>query len=130
LKLVFPYPPSVNRMWRSYVPKGWKRAIVVLTPEAKAYKEQVGWMAKEQGVRKLLTGPVEIRLMLVPKNRVCMDLSNCWKVAEDALNGIVYGDDAQVFKIIAERADPDPTGARLEVEILPLALPMALEQAA
>jgi len=116
-------------MWRSYVPKGWTRAVVTLTPEAKAYKEQVGWLAKQQGIRKPMTGLVEIRLALVPKNRVCMDLSNCWKVAEDALNGIVYADDAQVFKITAERLDPDPRGARLEVEILPLVLPMALEAA-
>lgn len=129
MKLVLPYPPSVNRMYRSFVPKGWNRAVVTLSPEAKAYKEQVGWLAREQGVKAPLTGPVELRLALIPKNRVCMDLSNCWKVAEDALNGIVYADDAQVFKIVAERRDPDPTGARLEVEILPLVLPMALEAA-
>lgn len=131
IRLVLPYPPSVNRMWRSYVPKGWTRALVVLTPEAKAYKHECGWRAKEAGVREPMTGLVEIRLRLVPKNRVCMDLSNCWKVAEDALNGIVYADDSQVYRIVAERADPDPAGgARLEVEVLPLVMQMALEAAA
>jgi Holliday junction resolvase RusA-like endonuclease len=51
-------------------------------------------------------------------------------VTIDALKGIVYADDAQVYRIVADRRDPDPAGARLEIEILPLALPMALEAAA
>lgn len=115
-------------MWRSYVPKGWTRAIVTLTPEAKAYKQQVGWIAKAAGARPL-SGPVEVRICLVPANRVCMDLSNCWKVAEDALNGIMWDDDAQVYRIVAERLAPDGK-ARLEVEALPFEMPLALERAA
>ena len=130
MRLILPYPPSVNRMYRSFVPKGWCRAVVALSPEAKAYKAECGWLARAAGIREPLRGPIELRLRLVPSGRRCMDLSNCWKVAEDALNGIVYVDDAQVWRIVAERAEPDPAGARLEVEVLPLALSMALEAAA
>lgn len=69
-------------------------------------------------------------MRLVPANRVCMDLDNCLKVTLDALKGIVFEDDSQVYRILAERGDPDPTGSRLEVEVMPLVMPTALELAA
>ena len=133
MKLVLPYPVSANRYWRTVVahrrdgPKK-PRALTFVSEEAKAFKQECGWRARAAGY-KPASGLVELRMVLVPKNRVCMDLDNALKVTIDALKGIVYADDAQVFKIVAERRDPDPTGARLEVEILPLVLPMALEAA-
>jgi len=130
VKLMLPYPVSANRYWRSFVPRGQKKAVVCLSKEAKSYKAEVGWIAKAAGAKKPIEGPVEMRVRLVPKNRVCMDLDNCLKVTLDSLKGIVFGDDAQVFKITAERGDPDEQGARLEVEVLILTLPTRLEQAA
>jgi crossover junction endodeoxyribonuclease RusA len=130
IALVLPYPVSANRYWRSFVPRGHKRAIVCLSDDAKAFKREVGWIAREAGVTVPFVGTVELHIRLVPKNRVCMDLDNALKVTIDALKGIVYADDAQVYRIVAERADPDPTGARTEVSICPLVLPTALEAAA
>ena len=133
MKLILPYPVSANRYWRTVVahrrdgPKK-PRALTFVSEEAKAFKQECAWRAKAAGCRPA-SGLVELRVLLVPKNRVCMDLDNALKVTIDALKGIVYADDAQVFKIVAERRDPDPTGARLEVEIMPLVLPMALEAA-
>jgi crossover junction endodeoxyribonuclease RusA len=77
-----------------------------------------------------MKGQIELRIRLVPKNRVCMDLDNALKVTIDALKTIVYADDAQVYRIIAERAEPDPSGARLEVEAAEIRMPTALEAAA
>lgn len=128
MRLILPYPVSANRYWRSFVPRGHKRAIVVVSDEAKAYKAECGWIAKHAGA-KPASGAVEMRIRLVPKNKVCMDLDNALKVTIDALKGIVYADDAQVYRIVAERADPDGK-ARLEVEILPLRVLTALEAAA
>lgn len=134
MKLVLPYPVSANRYWRSVVAhaKGPKkpRALTFVSDEAKSYKAQCGWIAKAAGLRAPQQGLVELRFRLVPANRVCMDLDNALKVSIDALKGVVFADDSQVYRIVAERADPDPTGARLEVEILPLVMPTALEVAA
>lgn len=127
VKLVLPYPVSANRYWRTVVNKKTGRAMTFVSKEAEAYKTEAGWRAKAAGCRVPMRGAVELRVRLVPKNGVCMDLDNCLKVTIDALKGIVYADDSQVFKIVAERADADPTGARLEVEALPLDLQMALE---
>jgi crossover junction endodeoxyribonuclease RusA len=129
MKLILPYPVSANRYWRTIVAKRQQRALTFVSDEAKAYKAECGWRAKAAGCRPL-AGAVELRIALIPKNRVCMDLDNALKVTIDALKGIVYGDDAQVFKIVAERRDPDPAGARLEIEVLPLVIPMAMELAA
>jgi crossover junction endodeoxyribonuclease RusA len=134
MKLVLPYPVSANRYWRTfaYIPKGKKKPASVTVPsdEAKAFKAEAGWRARASGCRTPLLGAIELRFRLVPKNGVCMDLDNALKVSIDALKGIVFADDSQVYKITAERADADPVGgARLEVEILPLAMPMALELA-
>ena len=134
MRLVLPYPVSANRYWRTftYLDKVTRKpkAVTVPSEEAKTFKAEAGWRAKEAGCRAPLSGPVEVRFILVPANRVCMDLDNALKVSIDALKGIVFTDDSQVYRLVAVRAEPDAKGARLEVEILPYAMPMALEAAA
>jgi crossover junction endodeoxyribonuclease RusA len=103
--------------------------VTAPSDEAKRFKRDCGWIAKAAGARTPMTGPVELRILLVPANRVCMDLDNALKVTIDALKGIVYEDDSQVYRIVAERLAPDGR-ARLEVEALPFDMPLALERAA
>lgn len=129
MRLVLPYPVSANRYWRTVVNRKTERAMTFVSKEAEAFKEECAWRAKEQGCRAPIEGLVELRIRLVPKNGVCMDLDNALKVTIDALKGIVYADDSQVYRIEAERVDADPTGARLEVEAVPYTMPMALEAA-
>jgi len=116
IRLTLPYPPSMNRMWATHVPKGWTRAVTYLTKEAKAYKHEVGWIAKQAGFRAPTTQPIRLALTLIPKNGVVMDLSNCLKVAEDALQGVAYVNDRQVKHITLDYGEPDGKGA-LVVEI-------------
>lgn len=121
MRLILPYPISANRYWISFWAPKVKRVFTGVTKEAHAFKEECGWRAKAAGVREPITGTVELRIALIPKNRVCMDLDNALKVTIDALKGIVYADDSQVRRIVAERKEPDQHGARLEIEILELA---------
>lgn len=131
VKLVLPYPVSANRYWISFWSPRQKRVFTGPTKEAKAYKEEIGWRAKAAGVRAPIAGLVELRVRLVPESGVCMDLDNSLKVAIDAMKDIVFGDDSQVYRIVAERAEADPAGGkRLEVEVVPYTMPMALEGAA
>ena len=113
IELRRPYPVSVNRYWLSRVPKGWNRAIVHPSTEAKAYKAECGWIARAAGIRQPLQGPIRMQYVLIPKNGICMDLSNCMKVAEDALQGIAYVNDKQVRSIALEYGEPDGKGALL-----------------
>ena len=138
MKLVLPYSVSANRYWVTfaYFDRQTKKpkAVTVPSAEAKAYKEAVGWIAKAAGVKEPTTKPVHLRYTLCPRTRkdgsasqVVLDLGNALKVAEDALQGIVYVNDRQVKKIDAEYGDPTPDGA-LVVEVLDYQPPpMALE---
>ncbi len=114
-------------------------AITYVSAEAKAYKAQVGWLAKAAGVRKPIQGRVAVSYVLYPSRPLdwakrakadplgwddsvsCIDLDNANKVLMDALKGVVFDDDKWVRRITAERAEPDGEG-RLVVTITPLAV--------
>lgn len=147
--LVLPYPVSANRYWRSFVPKGGKRAIVTLSDEAKKYREECGWRARLAGVRSPLQGRVALTLRLYPARPQdwakraqrnpdgwdddvrCIDLGNAEKVLCDALNGIAWVDDKQIRRMVKHRCEPDEKGARVEIdfeamgsELIPPQLPI------
>lgn len=138
VRLVLPSPPSANRYWRSFVPRGGTRAITVVSDEAKAYKRDVLKLALTSGVRDPIRGRVELRVSLYPARPQdwakraqrnpddwddgvrSIDLDNALKVLLDALKNVAFDDDCWVRKIVAERCEPDERGARVEVEIAPL----------
>ena len=137
LTVTLPYPISANRYWasRTVKPKG-KAAFTTtyVTAEAKAYKEQVGWLLRAAGVREPIAGRVAIAYTLYPHRPLdwqkrqqklgaawddtvqCIDLDNAQKVLLDAMKGIAFDDDAWVRRIVAERAEPDGE-ARIVVTI-------------
>ena len=145
ITLVLPWPVSANRYWRSFVPRGHQRAIVTLSDEAKAYKQEVGWLAKAAGVRKPIPGRVSVDVRLYPLRPAdwakraakdpagwddtvrCIDLDNARKVLYDALKGVAFEDDKWVRRDSAERMEPDGE-ARVVVtvrRIAPVVLPQA-----
>jgi crossover junction endodeoxyribonuclease RusA len=128
ITLTLPYPVSANRYWRSFVPRGQSRAIVVLSDEAKAYKQQVGWMAHQAGIRKPIAGRVQVEIWLYPQRPQdwakrarrdpvgwddtvqCLDLDNANKVLLDALKGVAIEDDRWVHRLVSSRMEPDGEG--------------------
>ena len=139
ITLVLPPPVSANRYWatRIVTPKGGGRPIAMtyVTPEAKAYKEQVGWLAKAAGVKRI-EGRVAIVIELYPHRPLdyqkrmrqlgdawddsvqCIDLGNCEKVLSDALKDVVFGDDKLLHDIHLKRMEPDGE-ARVVVHLTP-----------
>jgi crossover junction endodeoxyribonuclease RusA len=139
ITLTLPYPISANRYWTAVTIGGKnmaKRQIMVASKEAKAYKEQCGWIAKAAGLSKPLDWRFAMAIDLYPalpqdwQRRAradlywdddvrCMDLGNCEKVLADALQGIVYTDDRWIWREEKNRMAPDHKGARVEVRITP-----------
>lgn len=135
IRLTLPWPVSSNRYWRSFVPRGRTRAVTVVSDEAKAYRTEVAWRAKAQGLRVPLDGRIAIELRLYPQRPHdwakraqrnpegwdddvrCIDLGNAEKVLSDALNGVAWHDDRQLRRIVLERCEPDERGARVELAI-------------
>ena len=144
IELTLPYPISANRYWRSFVPKGATRAVVVPSDEAKLYKESVGWFVKKAGVRSPFPGRVVIEIQLYPQRPLdwakraakdpftwdddvrSIDLDNANKVLLDALKGLVIVDDSRKYlrRLVSEQMEPDGE-ARVVVTIRPLALPVS-----
>lgn len=138
ITLTLPWPVSANRYWRSFVPRGHKRAIVTLSDEAKAYKEVVNLKAWQQGVRAPIEGRVRVDIALYPHRPLdwakrarkdpegwadsvqCIDLDNARKVLYDALKGVAFDDDKWVHADGGQRMEPDEHGARVVVTITAL----------
>lgn len=134
--LTLPYPISANRYWRPV--KLPKHITIVPTSEAKQYKTEVAWLAKQSGIRAPIQGRVAIAYQLFPNRPqdfatrmrkfgeawddtvMCIDLDNAQKVMLDALKGVAFDDDKWVRRITAERMEPDEHGARLVVTITPI----------
>ena len=148
--LVLPYPISANRYWseRSVTPKGGARSFVqrYITPEARAYREDVAWRTRAAGVRSPLPGRVRVEIDLYPHRPLdylkrqrehgdawddtvqCIDLDNARKVLLDALNGVAFEDDGRIWSDGGDRMEPDQHGARVVVRISPYKRPVAAEQ--
>ncbi|SDV49219.1 RusA family crossover junction endodeoxyribonuclease [Chitinasiproducens palmae] len=139
IRLVLPYPPSVNAYWRHRSIRGGGVSVYV-SAEGKAFKAQVAAIALAAGFRTPLAGRVAVAYTLYPRRpqdwqrRVrrlgdawhdtvnCIDLDNAQKALLDALTGVAFVDDAWVRRIVAERAEPDGD-ARLVVTIAPIGAP-------
>jgi crossover junction endodeoxyribonuclease RusA len=145
--LTLPYPLSANRYWASRVAKinGVLMPLTYVTADAKAYKQEVAWLAKAAGVRKPMLGRVGVDIQLYPMRPAdwakraakdpagwddtvrCIDLDNARKVLYDALKGVVFEDDKWVRQDSAARMEPDGE-ARVVVtvrRIAPATLPQA-----
>jgi len=110
MTITLPPPVSANRYWRNF------RGRMVVSAEAKAYKEQVAWIARAAGVEPA-TGNVAVTLR-VYRQAKRGDLDNSIKVSLDSLIGVAYADDSQIVRIVAERYD-DKRNPRVEVEVTP-----------
>lgn len=142
IRLVLPYPISANRYWASRVIRakatGKWMALTYVTPEAKAYKEDVAKIAHAAGLGSPVLGRVASVIELYPHRPLdwktrqrklgaawdntvqCIDLGNCEKVLSDALQDIVFGDDMWQWDIHLKRKEPDEHGARVVVTITPI----------
>lgn len=107
-----PYPPSVNRYWRSLVVGG--RARVVISRAGREFRERVQMhMIAARAVP--MDGPVQVT-MLVYRPARRGDLDNTAKAILDALQGHAYHDDSQIVMLHMERFD-DKEDPRVEIRV-------------
>lgn len=126
--LTLPQPPEANHYWRC------DRGTVHLTPAARAYRDTVFALARQQhplvgsqfsshperqvlGYPFFATGDV-IAYVAWFRSRKSGDLDNRLKPLLDALQGTAYTNDRQVAALVAWRVE-DAHQSRVEVRIEP-----------
>ena len=96
ITLQLPYPPSVNAMYGSH---GNRR---FLRPRGRVFKEQVAEICK--GIPTFGAISLELNIVLFPRDKRLMDISNSIKGIEDSLQDAgLFDNDQQVCKITIER---------------------------
>lgn len=118
--ILLPYPVSANRYWRTF------RGRQVVSAEAKAYKQEAGWVWAAARKKLLVGTAVHVEIELCPKltkqqgaSKTRMDLDNCIKVTLDALNKVAFADDSQVVSIRARVGAPiDGGGLKVDVRLV------------
>ena len=100
------------------------RAIVITAPPYRQAKESAELSIKRQW-RGLpaLTVPVSLHARCYFPDRRKRDAGNLGKMLGDALSGIVYEDDSQVYRETYERAGIDKSNPRVELTIHPIEEP-------
>lgn len=111
MTITLPLPPSANRYWR------YTRGRVLVSREARAYRARCQTAALAQRVQ-VLEGDVEVSGTVYFENRR-RDLDGAIKVLLDALEGICYANDRQVWKLSLEKAI-DRDRPRVDVVITPI----------
>ena len=107
-----PWPPSLNRVWRSVGGK------VLLAKEARIYREQVGNEVLIQRVPRLfLSGRLSLEIMAHPPDARARDLDNLLKAPLDALKCAgVLADDRHIDDLHIRRGKVTSKG-RLTIRI-------------
>ena len=93
----FPYPPSTNAYWGT---SGKRRYISKRGVEFKKAVHEIC-----AGIEGYQGKPVEINIVLYPRDKRLLDIDNCCKAILDSMNGLMYDDDQQVWKLTVERGE-------------------------
>ena len=104
-----PYPPSVNRYWRT------ARGRFYISAEGKLFRERVRLLLADRNT-PTLSGRVAVRVTVHPPDKRRRDLDNVLKALFDALQHAgVFEDDSQIKRIEASMEDTPTKGGRVEV---------------
>ena len=113
--IVLPWPPSMNRHWRSVPIRGGCR--VLISREGRAYRKVVK-ARMPRSSRFPLLGRVSCSIALFAPNRRKHDIDNRLKPLIDALQQAgVIGDDEQIDDLHIWRAGVDKSGGYVEVTL-------------
>lgn len=99
--LTLPFPPSTNTYYRKF------RNRMVIGAKGRAYKKAVALVCAQLPLLEVerlpLQGWVSVRARLFAPDRRKRDIDNfCGKALLDALKGVVFKDDSQVWRLAGE----------------------------
>lgn len=111
MKFVLPLPPSINRTYRG----AYRGGRLLLTDEAKAYKEEAGYRLNQIEATPI-RGKCVAWLNVYMPYPVKGDHHNNHKIVLDLLEGHAYRNDSQVVDLHIKRCY-DKKNPRIEIEV-------------
>lgn len=134
IKFVVYGDPLPKGSARAFVPKGWSRPIITsATKGLKQWESKIAAAAGSQANGTLLMGPLTLtidfylaRPKSLPKKTAHHikrpDLDKLIRGATDALTGVIWKDDAQVYTVTATKAyaATEDEAPRAEFTIIPV----------
>lgn len=118
MKLVLPFPPSVNTYWRS-PNSGPLKGRHLISAKGRAYQSAVCAAIIEQLRRlpKPSSSPASVEILLYPPDSRRRDIDNYNKALFDALTHAgIWEDDSQVKRMLVEWA-PQVADGKVEITI-------------
>lgn len=101
-----PWPPSVNRYWRTF------QGRMIISADGREYKRAVADVCR--GLIPI-TGPVEVNIVATRPDKRKRDLDNLLKATLDACSGHLWVDDVQIQWLTIMWAAEIEKGGRLMV---------------
>lgn len=114
LQLTLPYPPSVNRAYRTV------NGRVILSKAGREYRQDVmaAVIALYCRKPKSISGRLSVAVKMHAPDSRKRDLDNVLKCSLDALTHAgIWDDDSQVDRLLIERAEPVPKRGFIVVSI-------------
>ena len=116
IKLIYPWPPTVNQYW--LLNRNGSRR---LSPKAWDFRKQAVIVAQMAGIdldtREPLRKPVRVSVKAYPPDRRKRDIDNILKALFDAMtHTLIWEDDSQVKDLHVTMMDVKGNG-RVEVEV-------------
>lgn len=127
LRLVLPWPPSVNTYWRSIPLRG--RVKVLISQEGRDYAAAVAAQIARDKPPLMLLDRLAVRLYVEAPNAAQRDIDNLPKGILDALTKAnLWVDDWQIDDLHVVRGPVCRTGGRVTVTITKASLPDELRR--
>lgn len=110
--------PQPKGSTKAFVPKGWTRAIVTENnPKTRPWASLIRLMAQQQAPKGgPVKAPIELTIIfdmpmpqavarkpVAPLHTTRPDLDKLVRTVKDALKGVIYCDDSQVYRILTEK---------------------------
>ena len=113
IKITIPYPPSVNRIWRTN-----GKGTTYSSPAYKAWQKEAQWAIIGQTRGRKIIGPYHLTINAVRPDKRRRDIGNLEKALSDALvNSGFIEDDCNCEQILARWViDPDAPPCEVIIE--------------
>ncbi|CZX82060.1 RusA family crossover junction endodeoxyribonuclease [Enterobacter hormaechei] len=118
MKLVLPFPPSVNTYWRA-PNKGPLKGRHLISEKGRAYQSAAcaAIIKQLRCLPKPSSSPAAVEILLFPPDARRRDIDNYNKALFDALTHAgIWEDDSQVQRMLVEWG-PKVAGGRVEISI-------------